>query len=1040
MSHLRRVMGPAAIAALLSALVVPLHSQPTVAAPVEPGFQEQIVFSGLERPTNIEFSSDGRVFVAEQRGVVKVFDSLADDSATVFADLRTVVHDVWDRGLLGLALHPDFPDEPWVYVLYTYDAPPGQAAPYWNDNCSTVSGGANGGRCVVTARLSKLQAAGSQMTGSEQVLIRDWCQQYPSHSVGSLRFGADGALYASGGDGASFSTVDYGQLPSGGPINPCGDPPGGTMQPPTAEGGALRSQALNSSLSNPLDLDGTILRLNPDTGGPMPGNPLIGASDVNRQRAVAMGLRNPFRFTIRPGTNEVWAGDVGWGQWEEINRLQNPTAGPRNFGWPCYEGAGPMPSYQNANLNLCTLLYGGSGHGGGHTGPYYTYRHSNEVGTGCPTGGSSVTGLAFHPQSGGTYPTQFRGALFFADYSRQCIWAMKPSQAGGLPSPGNVSTFVTAASTPVDLEMGPGEELYWADLAGGTVRRIRYTPGNTPPTAVIQASPTVGAAPLTVEFDGTGSLDPDPADQDNLTYEWDFTDDGTVDATGPTAGFTYQAPETSTARLKVTDTLGASHSTTVTIRAGGDGPTAVIDTPDAGLTWAVGDDVTFSGSASDPDEGDLPASALRWQLRMQHCSTPTDCHVHSVQTWDGVASGTFIAPDHDYPSRLDLVLTATNSSGVSHTEVRQLQPKTVDLTMVSDPPGLELSLGAATRTTPFTQTVIQGSENTMSAPSPQTVGGSTYAFDSWTHGGTRTQVITAPSTATTYTAVFERQQPPSNLALNRPATASGQCNTSESPAKAVNGSWTGGNSDKWCTLTATKWWRVDLGGVHDVGSIVVRHSGAGGESAAWNTRDFNLQVSTDGATWNTVKQVAGNTDSVTVHDVSAVGRYVRLNVITPTSNGNPAARIYEVEVYGPRENLALNRPATASGQCTTSEGPAKAVNGSWTGGNSDKWCTLTATKWWRVDLGGVHDVRSIVVRHSGAGGESAAWNTRDFNLQVSTDGATWNTVAQVSGNTSSVTVHDVSAVGRYVRLNVITPTSNGNPAARIYEVEVYGAS
>jgi hypothetical protein len=402
-----------------------------------------------------------------------------------------------------------------------------------------------------------------------------------------------------------------------------------------------------------------------------------------------------------------------------------------------------------------------------------------------------------------------------------------------------------------------------------------------------------------VEFDGTGSLDPDPADQDNLTYEWDFTDDGTVDATGPTADFTYQAPETSTARLTVTDTLGASHSTTVTIHAGGEGPTAVILTPDAGLTWAVGDQVTFSGSATDPDEGDLPASALRWQLRMQHCSTPTACHVHSVQTWDGVASGTFIAPDHDYPSRLDLVLTATNSSGISRTEVRQLQPKTVDLTMVSDPPGLQLSLGAATRTTPFTQTVIQGSENTMSAPSPQTVGGNTYIFDNWTHGGTRTQVITAPSTATTYTAAFDRQQPPRNLALNRPATASGQCNTSEGPAKAVNGSWTGGNSDKWCTLTATKWWRVDLGDVYDVGSIVVRHAGAGGESAAWNTRDFNLQVSTDGVTWATVAARTGNTDSVTLHDVTAAGRYVRLNVITPTSNGNTAARIYEVEVYGP---------------------------------------------------------------------------------------------------------------------------------------------
>jgi hypothetical protein len=180
---------------------------------------------------------------------------------------------------------------------------------------------------------------------------------------------------------------------------------------------------------------------------------------------------------------------------------------------------------------------------------------------------------------------------------------------------------------------------------------------------------------------------------------------------------------------------------------------------------------------------------------------------------------------------------------------------------------------------------------------------------------------------------------------------------------------------------------------------------------------------------------------------------VRLNVITPTSDGDPAARIYEVEVYGepsgdpeppppppppPGENLALGRPATASGQCNASEGPAKAVNGTWTGGSGDKWCALTAAKWWRVDLGGVHDVGNIVVRHAGAGGEAGVWNTRDFTLEVSSDGVTWATVAQVAGNTADVTSHDVATVGRYVRLNVITPTSDGDPAARIYEVEVYG--
>ena len=96
---------------------------------LRPGFNDYVVFSGLNRPTAIEFSPDGRVFVAEKRGVVKVFDHLADRTPTVFADLRTQVHNFWDRGLLGLALHPDFPVNPSVYVLYSRDAAPGARSP-----------------------------------------------------------------------------------------------------------------------------------------------------------------------------------------------------------------------------------------------------------------------------------------------------------------------------------------------------------------------------------------------------------------------------------------------------------------------------------------------------------------------------------------------------------------------------------------------------------------------------------------------------------------------------------------------------------------------------------------------------------------------------------------------------------------------------------------------------------------------------------------------------------------------------------------------
>ena len=83
------------------------------------GFQETTVFTGLTNPTAIEFASDGRVFVAEKRGVIKVFDNLSDTTPAVFADLNTNVYNFWDRGLLGMVLDPDFPASPSVYVLYT---------------------------------------------------------------------------------------------------------------------------------------------------------------------------------------------------------------------------------------------------------------------------------------------------------------------------------------------------------------------------------------------------------------------------------------------------------------------------------------------------------------------------------------------------------------------------------------------------------------------------------------------------------------------------------------------------------------------------------------------------------------------------------------------------------------------------------------------------------------------------------------------------------------------------------------------------------
>jgi hypothetical protein len=122
-----------------------------------------------------------------------------------------------------------------------------------------------------------------------------------------------------------------------------------------------------------------------------------------------------------------------------------------------------------------------------------------------------------------------------------------------------------------------------------------------------------------------------------------------------------------------------------------------------------------------------------------------------------VAAGTFPAPDHEYPSSLSLVLTATDSAGASaSTPSLRLDPRTVDLTFATTPSGLQLSVGAASVTTPTTRRAIVGSSNSVSAPSPQALGGVSYAFTSWSDGGARTHNVIAPATATTYTATFDR--------------------------------------------------------------------------------------------------------------------------------------------------------------------------------------------------------------------------------------------------------------------------------------------
>jgi PKD repeat protein len=784
-----RTAGAAAMAVLLlggtlRAVTLPQH------------FRETILFSGLTSPTAVAFASDGRVFVAEKSGIVKVFDNLTDATPTVFADLRTQVHNYWDRGLVGLALHPNFPATPYVYVLYTHDAAIGGTAPRWgspgvtSDPCPDPPGGTKDG-CVASGRLSRLVASGNVAT-AEEVLIEDWFIQYTTHSVGSLVFGEDGALYVTGGDGASATFTDYGQ--KGDPLNPGGDPPvgvGGIQTPPTAEGGALRAQDIRTP-DDPVTLDGAIARVDPITGAGLPDNPLSGSSDPNARRMIAHGLRQPFRIAVRPGTDEVWIGDVGKGSWEEINRVADVNdAVVENFGWPCYYGPGGHGSFSSLDLTLCETLYAQSG---AVVPPYFAYNHGQKVVAGetCGTGTSAITALAFY--QGGDYPNRYNGALFFGDYARNCMWVMLPG-TGGAPSPSLIETFAAGAASPVDLKVGPEGDLFYVDIVGGTVRRIEYSRQNEPPTAVIVANPTAGSPPLTVHFDGSGSSDPDQGDR--LDFEWDLDGDGQYDdSTDPAPSWEYTAPGSYKAGLRVTDRSAESDTEMVTISVDANAPMATIGTPSAGTTWRVGQVISFSGWATDPQDGTLPASALTWDLVVQHC--PAGCHTHLLQSFAGVASGSFTAPDHDYPAFLELRLTARDSTGLTDTQILRLDPQTVALTFNTSPTGLQLNVVGEPVTAPFTATVIIGSVNSISAPSPQTLGSTSYTFSSWSDGGAQSHDITAPAAPATYLATYTTGQTSPSLTISDATVTEGDSGSvnaaftltlSASSAQTVSVNW-----------------------------------------------------------------------------------------------------------------------------------------------------------------------------------------------------------------------------------------------------------
>ncbi|HEX5751651.1 MAG TPA: PQQ-dependent sugar dehydrogenase [Archangium sp.] len=682
------------------------------ASPVLPGgFSDEVFISGLEVPTAFVPLPDGRFLITEKEGVVRIHEN-GVLLPTPLLDIRERVNSTHDRGLMSLAVDPEFAANGFIYLLYTYDDDAwddfepkvGRLARY------TVVGNTASPTSEVILLGTQVAASCNDLPAGSDCIPSD----SPSHSIGHLEFAPDGTLFVTLGDGAEFSFVDD---------------------------NALRAQDLDS-------LAGKLLHIT-RFGEGLPTNPFwTGEARANRSKVFSYGLRNAYRFHLRPDTGRPYLGDVGWGQYEELN-VATPGA---NFGWPCYEGPEPQGGY--APKPACQALYARGA--SAVKPPLYFWSHNG--GSACATAGFFYTGT--------DYPSAYWGAFFFGDYVQSWLRTLRVDENDDLV-PGSV-TFFADAHTPAAISPGPGGDVYYVAIAEGQVRRIRYTAGNTPPTVVASAAPSNGYAPLLVRFSSEGTGDPDG---DLLEYSWDFGDGTGSNLAHPE--HTYTANGDYTARLTVSDRRGGTRSASVAIVVGNLAPVVTITSPAHGSSFKVGDVITWSGEASDAEDGRLPADRLSWIVTLHHCIQGT-CHAHPYSASTG-ASGSLLIPDHGDEFYFDLTLSASDSGGLTARHTVSIYPRTVQLTLETVPSGLRVLLNGQSGTAPLTRTAVAGSRNTVSAPSPQ----EPYEFQGWSDGGALEHQVEAGETSATYTATFARPVP-------------AECPEGQFRAEYFNNPWLGG--------------------------------------------------------------------------------------------------------------------------------------------------------------------------------------------------------------------------------------------------------
>src|SRR5438132_10201689 len=406
----------------------------------------------------------------------------------------------------------------------------------------------------------------------------------------------------------------------------------------------------------------------------------------------------------------MYINDVGESTWEEIDLGQ---AGA-NYGWPATEGPTPNAAYQS---------------------PSYYYGHSE---------GCASTGRAFYSPSTPHFPSSYAGKYLFGDYCAGFIRILNPSTA-------QATNFITGASQPVDIQVGADGSLYYLARGTGSVMKIRYTT-NLSPVITTQPTSKLVSVGYPVTFSVTAS-GPSP-----YSYQWMRNG---VNISGANAR-TYRIASTTLSdngarfRVRVSNAFGNTLSNVAALSVTSDkSPLGQILTPAQGTTYFGGMVVNYSGSASDFEDGELPPSAFAWQVDFHH---DTDLHPFIAAT-TGSKTGTFTIPTRGETSSnvyYRIILTVKDSAGLTRTVTRDILPRKVDMTFATYPVGLQVTLDGQSYITPFTVTGVVGIVRAIGAPSPQTLKGVNYVFESWSDGRPINHEISTPAVNTTYTANFVR--------------------------------------------------------------------------------------------------------------------------------------------------------------------------------------------------------------------------------------------------------------------------------------------